>query len=98
MGDLERWSLRRESHSVFAPCYVLGWNHSGVPLEWEGLALPFSWRTFAQLLSFHCPCSNVLHLEFLEELTCANPPGSRSIPVWHCVVTLPCSTTLDNPG
>lgn len=54
---------------------------------------------------FHRPCSNVLALELLEELTCANPPGPCSVPVWHCVVTLlcsprpgTCSSTLDDPG
>lgn len=86
---------------LFPPCSVLGWNLSGVSLERAGLALPFSQGRLAQLLPFHRPCSSVLGL---QELTCADPPGPRSVPAWHCVVTLPrspwpgtCSSTLDDP-
>lgn len=83
---------------------MLGWNHSEVPLERVGWALPFSQERLTHLLPFHHLCSNVLALELLEELTCANPPGPCSVPVWLCVVTLPhspwlsmCCSTLDDP-
>lgn len=106
---LKPWEMWRDgayegNHIVFTPNSVLGWNHSGVPLERVGCALPFSQERLTQLLPFHHLCSNMLALELLEELTCANPPGPRSVPVWHCVVTLThspwpgtCSSTLNDP-